>query len=158
MPRMTDIKRFFARQWGAHDARRYVVIVGCGTFGSYLANEMSRHGHSVVVLDTDAGAFDQLLPEFSGFTVVGDASDAAVLARAHIADADLIVAATREDMLNYMIALVAMHIHGKTAVLARIAHPQRAAIIRAEGIQTVDPVAFAAEAIFPSLLARQTDD
>jgi trk system potassium uptake protein TrkA len=158
MLRRNEIRRFFSSQWSGADAHRYVVIVGCGTFGSFLANEMSRHGHSVVVLDSDPLAFGHLLPEFSGFTVVGDASDATVLARAHIADADLVVAATREDMLNYMIALVAMHIHGKTAVLARIAHPQRAAIIRAEGIQTVDPVAFAAEAIFPSLLAIQSDD
>jgi trk system potassium uptake protein TrkA len=158
MLHMTELKRFFSSQWGARDGRRYIVIVGCGTFGSFLANGLSRHGHSVVVLDSDPRAFDKLLAEFSGFTLVGDASDTALLERAHIADADLVIAATREDMLNYMIALVALHVHGKTAVLARIAHPQRAAIIRAEGIQTVDPVAFAAEAIFPSLLSPASDE
>jgi trk system potassium uptake protein TrkA len=155
---MNELKRFFSSQWGAKDARRYIVIVGCGTFGSFLANGLSRHGHSVVVLDSDPKAFDHLLPEFSGFTLVGDASDPALLERAHIADADLVIAATREDMLNFMIALIALHLYGKTAVLARIAHPQRADIIRAEGIQTVDPVAFAAEAIFPSLLAPSANE
>lgn len=155
MLRMHDIKRFFAEQWKKGDERRYVVIAGCGTFGSYLANELSRKGHSVVVLDADPTAFAQLLPEFSGFTLAGDASDAALLERAHIRDADLVIAATREDMLNYMIALIAMHVHGKTAVLARISNTRRAALIRAEGIQTVDPVAYAAEALFPSLLSPE---
>ncbi len=158
MLRMNDIKRFFSSQWKSSDTRRFAVIVGCGTFGSFLANELSKQGHSVVIVDSDARAFDRLLPEFSGFRLVGDASDAETLERAHIADADLVVAATREDMLNYFIALVAQNVHGKKAVLARIAHPQRAAIMELEGIYTVDPVAFAAEALLPSLLTYSSHD
>jgi trk system potassium uptake protein len=154
MLRMNDIKQFISACWSNGEALRYAVIIGCGTFGSFLANELSRQGHSVVILDSDARAFDRLLPEFSGFRLVGDASDVDLLERAHIADADLVVAATREDMLNFFIALVAQNVHGKKAVLARIAHPQRAAIMEMEGIYTVDPVAFAAEALLPSLLAQ----
>lgn len=152
MLRMNDIKRFFSTCWSNTETLRYAVVIGCGTFGSFLANELSRKGHSVVILDSDARAFDRLLPEFSGFRLVGDASDVHLLERARIADADLVVAATREDMLNYFIALVAQNVYGKKAVLARIAHPQRAAIMELEGIYTVDPVAYAAETLLPALL------
>ncbi|MBE0644251.1 MAG: TrkA family potassium uptake protein [Bacteroidetes bacterium] len=157
MSLIPELLHFFT-QWRRADALPYVVIVGCGTFGSYLANELSRRGHSVVVLDADAHAFEQLMPDFAGFTLVGDAADLGVLERAHLADADLVIAATSEDLLNYMVVLIAMHRYGKTAVLARVSHPLRAAIIRSEGIQTVDPVAYAAEALFPSLLPPSTQE
>ena len=45
----------------------YVVIVGCGRLGSHLANQLSRAGHSIVVIDADASTFDNLSSDFSGF-------------------------------------------------------------------------------------------
>ncbi|MFH1091950.1 MAG: NAD-binding protein, partial [Pseudomonadota bacterium] len=43
---------------------RYIVIVGCGRLGSYLANRLSREGHSVVVIDPNDSTFDDLSPDF----------------------------------------------------------------------------------------------
>lgn len=31
----------------------YIVIVGCGRLGSYLSNQLSHVGHSVVVIDIE---------------------------------------------------------------------------------------------------------
>jgi hypothetical protein len=36
---------------------RYILIVGCGRLGSHLANQLSRDGNSVVVIDKDETTF-----------------------------------------------------------------------------------------------------
>ena len=38
---------------------RYIVIVGCGRVGSQLANQLSRDGNSVVVIDRDEVTFKE---------------------------------------------------------------------------------------------------
>ncbi len=61
---------------------QYIVVVGCGRLGSILASRLSGQGHSVVVIDWDESTFNSLSIEFSGFPIVGDAAELAVL-RAH---------------------------------------------------------------------------
>jgi trk system potassium uptake protein TrkA len=63
---------------------RYIVIVGCGRLGSHLANQLSRQGHSVVVIDRNEATFSGLSPDFSGFRVDGDATQMAVLKEAKL--------------------------------------------------------------------------
>jgi trk system potassium uptake protein TrkA len=82
----------------------YVIIVGCGKFGSYLANNLSREGHSVVVIDVKASSFNELTAEFSGFVIEGDATEFAVLKEAKIDRADVLIAATENDNVNLMVA------------------------------------------------------
>jgi len=84
----------------------FIVIVGCGRLGSHLANQLSRAGHGVVVIDTNEHAFGNLSPEYSGFRVEGDATELAVLKQAKVNKADLVVATTRADNINLMVAQV----------------------------------------------------
>ncbi|MGD9316358.1 MAG: NAD-binding protein, partial [Anaerolineae bacterium] len=58
---------------------QYIVIVGCGRLGAMLANQLSSLGSSVVVIDEDEAAFQYLSTQFSGFQVVGNAAELAVL-------------------------------------------------------------------------------
>ena len=62
----------------------YIVIIGCGRLGSHLANQLSRVGHSVVVIDKDEAAFKELSPDFSGFRIEGDATQIGVLNEAKL--------------------------------------------------------------------------
>ena len=91
---------------------RYIVIVGCGRLGSHLANQLSRNGNSVVIIDIDESSFCQLSPEFSGFRVEGDATQVAVLHGAKIKQADVLIATTHEDNANMMIGQVAKKVFG----------------------------------------------
>ncbi|MEW5910582.1 MAG: NAD-binding protein, partial [Thermodesulfobacteriota bacterium] len=67
----------------------YIVIIGCGRLGSLLADQLSRVGHAVVVIDMDESTFNNLSPDFSGFRVVGDATQIAVLKEAKLKKADI---------------------------------------------------------------------
>jgi len=124
---------------------RYIVIVGCGRLGSQLASRLSRDGHSVVVIDRNQSAFDDLSPDFSGFQVEGDATRISVLEEAKASGADVLVATTHEDNVNLMVAQVARRIFGVPHVLARVFDPKREEVYAQLEIDTICPTSVAAD-------------
>lgn len=127
----------------------YVVVVGCGRLGSHLANLLSRGGHRVVVIDRNEATFAKLATEsFSGFRVAGDASEPTVLQKSKIERADLLIAATHEDNVNLMVALVAKRVFGVKHVMARVYDPAREQMYLDLGVATVCPTLIAGAAFF----------
>jgi trk system potassium uptake protein TrkA len=124
---------------------RYIVIIGCGRLGNHLADQLSREGHSVVVIDMHGAAFDDLSPDFSGFRVEGDATQMAVLKEAKLGNADVLIAATHEDNVNLMVAQVAKKIFGVPLVMARVFDPRREEVYARLGIETICPTSVAAD-------------
>ncbi|MGB8718097.1 MAG: TrkA family potassium uptake protein [Desulfobacterales bacterium] len=122
---------------------RYIVIVGCGRLGSRLANQLSRAGNSVVVIDRDEATFSDLSPDFSGFRVDGDATQMAVLKEAKLNKADILIATTHEDNVNLMVAQVARGIFSVSHVLARVFDPKREEVYAQLGIDTICPTSVA---------------
>ncbi|MFO8013940.1 MAG: TrkA family potassium uptake protein [Phycisphaerae bacterium] len=130
---------------------QYIIIVGCGRLGSHLANELSHHGHSVVVIDAEGASFGALSPEFSGFRLEGDATEPSVLKQAKMDQADLVIATTREDNINLMVAQFALKLHGVPRVMARVFDPSREQFYRTLGIDTICPTSVAAGLFLESL-------
>jgi trk system potassium uptake protein len=124
---------------------RYIVVVGCGRLGSQLANQLSRDGDSVVVIDSDETKFNDLSPDFSGFRIEGDATHITVLKDAKLKKADVLIATTHEDNVNLMVAQVARKIFNVPQVLARVFDPKREKIYAQLGIDTICPTSVAAE-------------
>jgi len=123
----------------------YIVIVGCGRLGSDLANRLSRIGHSVVVIDTNEDTFNDLSSDFSGFRIVGDATELAVLKEAKLKNADVFFATTHGDNVNLMVAQVARKLFNVPHVLARVFDPRREQVYNRLGIETICPTSVAAE-------------
>ena len=117
----------------------FIVIIGCGRSGAYLANRMSRDGHSLVVIDTNSEAFDNLSVAFSGFKVEGDATELAVLRQAKIDRADLVIASATDDNINLMVAQIAKKVFHIPRVIARVFQPDRENVYQALGIDTLCP-------------------
>ena len=129
----------------------FILIVGCGRLGTHLANTLSRQGHSVVALDANPHAFEGLSAEYSGFRVEGDGTELAVLKQAGMDKAELVIATTREDNVNLMVAQVARRIFKVPRVLARVFDPKREQIYRDLGVDTVCPTTIAANALLTKL-------
>jgi len=128
----------------------YVIVAGCGRLGSYIANRLSEAGHSVVIIDPEENAFSRLSDEFSGFRVEGDATEFAVLQEAKVDKADLLIAATREDNVNLLVAQVARRIFEVPSVIARVLEPSRTEIYSSLDIKTVCPTLIAADTMLVS--------
>jgi trk system potassium uptake protein TrkA len=130
---------------------QYTIVVGCGRLGSILANQLSRLGNNVVVVDRDESAFENLSTEFSGFRVTGDAAELAVLRQAGIEKADCLLATTRHDNVNLMVAQVARTVFGVSRVMARVFDPSRQAVYDQFGIDTVCPTLLSADTFLAAL-------
>ena len=148
---MTMRHKARARAMAKMDSQRYIVVVGCGRLGARLANQLSRDGNSVVAIDTKESAFANLSSDFSGFRLQGDATQMAVLREARMDKADILVATTREDNVNLMVAQVAREIFGVSQVLARLFDPKREAAYARLGIETISPTTLASEAFLRSI-------
>lgn len=130
---------------------KYIVVVGCGRLGSILACRLSSQGNSIVVIDPYESSFDNLTSEFSGFQIVGDASELSVLRSAKIDKADCLLAVTDKDNINLMVAQIAKNVFQIPIVLARVFDPARDKIYRDFGIATISPTQLSADAFVANL-------
>ncbi len=130
----------------------YVVIAGCGRLGALLAGQLSRNGHSVVIIDHVENAFDKLPGEFSGFRITGDVTEHPVLEMAEIRKADCLFSICRDDTHNLMIAQLASHVFEVPRVFARVYQVAYEAIFETLGIEIISPTQLALKACLTSLL------
>lgn len=130
----------------------HVIIAGCGRVGSELGSNLERLGHSVVVIDKNASAFERLKAGFSGKQITGFAFDREILRQADIEKADAFASVTSGDNSNIVSARVAKEHYRVPHVVARIYDPRRAMIYQRLGIQTVATVRWTTDQILRFLL------
>lgn len=114
-----------------------MIIVGCGRNGSGLAQALSKMGHTVTVIDSNASAFQALGPAFRGKTVEGVGFDRDVLLKAEIDRTDALAAFTSSDESNAVIARIAREIYHVPKVVARLYDREKAEIYKRLGVQTL---------------------
>ncbi|OHB64549.1 MAG: hypothetical protein A2Y77_14110 [Planctomycetes bacterium RBG_13_62_9] len=129
----------------------FIIVVGCGRLGSYLADKFSGAGAGVVVVDREERAFESLSTEFGGFKVEGDATEFAVLKQARIAKADVVIGATHDDNVNMMIAQIARKVFLVPTVIARVQEPRRINLCQALAIDSICPTAIAGDLVLKTL-------
>jgi trk system potassium uptake protein TrkA len=135
----------------------FVLIIGCGRLGSSLANELSRTGHNIVVVDRNREAFTLLSAEFSGFQVTGDGSDQEVLQEARVSEADIVAAVTDDDNVNLFIAQCARELYDVPDVLARVSDPLKGAIFEEMGLRVLSPTKISAQAFGRAIFKKDKD-
>ena len=118
---------------------KYTVIVGCGRLGASLANAISDAESSVMMVDQDERAFRKLDAAYGGLTLVGDATDVAVLRSAQIERADTVVSVTNDDNTNIMVAQIACNLYHIPNVVCRLYDPEREVVYREFDIDTICP-------------------
>jgi trk system potassium uptake protein TrkA len=85
----------------------YVIIVGAGEVGSYLADRLSREGIDVAVIEKDPGRLSELEEQSDVLTVLGSGTHPVSLMNAGAEKADIIVAVTDSDESNMIASLLA---------------------------------------------------
>jgi trk system potassium uptake protein TrkA len=138
-----------------------VLIVGCGRVGSRLASELDEEGHEVTIVDRDPGSFSRaasreaLSQDFKGNFLVGDGTEADLLRRAGIEEADSFVAVTEGDNRNIMAAQIAKQIYKVPRVVCRIYDPIREESYRKLGLEVFCPTIEGSRRVRQMLMARK---
>ncbi|WP_067968831.1 potassium channel family protein [Nocardiopsis trehalosi] len=100
-----------------------VAIAGAGSVGRSIAAELSESGHEVLLIDRDTRAIGvDELPRVEW--LLADACELASLEDARLADFDAVVAASSDDKVNLVVALLAKTEFGVPRVIARINDPR----------------------------------
>jgi trk system potassium uptake protein len=99
-----------------------VVIAGAGKVGRSIASELLGHGHTVLLIDEDSSNFRQ---DMAGAQwLEADACEISSLDGARLQDCQVVIAATGDDKVNLVIALLAKTEYGVPRVVARVNHPK----------------------------------
>ncbi len=97
-----------------------VIIIGAGQVGTHIATILSEFEHNVAVIDKNPQQIEQMEETLDVRTLLGHGADMAVLESAGAAEADLVLAVSDSDELNFNSALLAKQLGARqTLVRAR---------------------------------------
>jgi trk system potassium uptake protein len=107
--------------------KKFVLIVGGGKTGSYLAALLLKSGCDVRVVENRSQIFERLSQELpSSVPVFGDGTDPNLLEQIGIANVDVLAAVTGDDETNLVAASLAKFEYQVERVVVRINNPRNA--------------------------------
>lgn len=100
-----------------------IIIVGCGKVGHTLAEQLSREGHSITIVDVNERVLKDVTELLDVIGECGNGASLHVLERAGLDQADMVIAVTGSDELNLLCCIIARKAGGSLAAIARIRNP-----------------------------------
>lgn len=122
-----------------------VVVIGCGRYGTELADRLFRKNHEVDIVDKVPSTFDELPDDFIGRTHEGDALHQDVLERSGIKKADALATVTSSDMVNLVVAHIAQSLYQVPRVVARNFEPRYRSLFESFNIQVLSGTSWGAQ-------------
>jgi trk system potassium uptake protein TrkA len=101
-----------------------VVVAGAGAVGTFLAEDLAKSGHDVLIIEKNPAGLDRMPSAPSIRMLAADACEVDVLQNAEVDRADVVVAATGDDEDNLVISLLAKQEFAVPRVIARVNHPK----------------------------------
>ena len=103
----------------------YIVIVGAGKVGFYLAKELAQSHHTVSLVEKDAATCEEIAKAINNVLVInGDGCNARYLEDAGISRADVVAAVTGSDEVNLMVCQLAKQSSRVKRTVARVNDPK----------------------------------
>ena len=99
-----------------------IIIVGCGTVGITLTEQLNKEGNNVTVVDLSAEKLKAIGSQNDVLTVLGNGATFATQRAAGIDKADLLIAVTDSDELNLLCCMIAKKT-GNSQTIARLRNP-----------------------------------
>ncbi len=98
----------------------YIIIVGGGNVGYYLAQRLYQDKHTVALIEKDKTTSDRISQELDILVINGDGCDISVLESAGIERADVLAAVTGSDEDNLVVCQLAKDIFKVDRTVARV--------------------------------------
>ncbi len=112
----------------------YIIVVGGGQVGYYLAKTLVNESYEVLLIEKNAEKCERICEELGSICMRGDGCEAATLAEAGTGRADMVIAVTDEDEDNLVACQVAKRKFNVSRTIARINNPKNEAIFKKLGI------------------------
>ena len=112
----------------------YIVIVGGGSVGYYLAKTLVNTQHEILVLEKNRAIHKQVAEELGEVVMQGDGCEVRIMEEAGVGRADAVVAVTGEDEDNLVICQMAKLNFNVPRTIARINDPRNERLFHTLGI------------------------
>ena len=112
----------------------YIVVVGGGKVGYYLTKTLVTEGYEVLLIEKDPAKVSTWSERFGAVVLQGDGCEVAILEKAGVARADVLIATTGDDEDNLVVAQLGQHRFNVPKVIARINNPKNEEIFRRLGV------------------------
>ncbi len=99
-----------------------IIIAGCGKVGGSLAEQLSREGHDITVIDEKSDVVQHVANAADVIGIVGNGASYNIQKEAGIEKADLLIAVTNADEVNLLCCLIAKKA-GDCQTIARVRNP-----------------------------------
>lgn len=98
----------------------YIVIIGAGEVGTYLARIFTSESHDVAIVEQDEAIARELEGSLDALVVHGSGVDVRALERAGVRRADLVLAVTEVDEVNLVACMTAAKVGRNPRTVARV--------------------------------------
>jgi trk system potassium uptake protein TrkA len=115
----------------------FVLVVGGGKVGYYLAKELVQAGHEVVLLEKDAVRAAQIADEIGSIVLAHDGCEGKYLGEAGANRADIVAAVTGDDEDNLVICQMAKHHFDVPRTIARVNNPKNESLFKHLGVDEI---------------------
>ena len=112
----------------------YIIVIGGGKVGYYLARALLDEGHEILVVEKDPDRTELICSELGSVCVRGDGCEVTTLTEVGTGRADMFIAVTGDDEDNLVACQVAKHKFNVPRTIARISNPKNEAIFKKLGI------------------------
>jgi len=126
----------------------YVIIVGGGNVGHFLAKRLLQDKHTVVLVDKNRDLCRQLAQNLEGVVICGDGCEPLILEEAKIDRADVVAAVTGLDEDNLAICQIAKAKFKVRRTVARVNDPNNGRVFSELGVDVpIDATAIIAKIV-----------
>jgi trk system potassium uptake protein TrkA len=101
----------------------YIIIVGAGKVGYFLAKRLIANRNTVSIVEKDRAVCEEIAKELEGLVINGDGCDPRILQEAGIEQADVLAAVTGEDEDNLIICQLAKERFNIQRTVGRVNNP-----------------------------------
>lgn len=119
--------------------RNKFIVIGSGRLGSNIATSMSESGEDVIIIDAVDDSFRKLQESFSGYQVVGDATDLTILENSYIKQAKTVVITTDSDNVNIYLAHICFYVYNVPKIFVRLSDTDKGKLLEGTMIKAIYP-------------------
>jgi trk system potassium uptake protein TrkA len=101
----------------------YIIIVGAGKVGYFLAKRLCQGRHTISIVEKDRAICEELARDMEALVVHGDGCDPRILSEAGIERADVLAAVTGDDEDNLIICQLAKERFKVQRTVGRVNNP-----------------------------------
>jgi len=112
----------------------YILIVGAGKIGYFLAKRLYQGKHTISIVDKERAICEEVAKDLDVLVVNGDACDPKILEEAGIERADVLAAVTGDDEDNLIICQLAKERFGLQRTVGRVNNPDNEHVFSELGI------------------------